>query len=104
MHDKTAYKTKDSHLIAVLESLRTNRPRTRVRVYYDSNWGLYGRNYDDGYVDRTTGQVKAPILVYNSRSYGGFYLDDDRIIKIVTTREKMVLWARGRHLPPVGRW
>jgi len=59
--DGTSYcsDTPDS-LVQVLERARLSR--VRVRVTYGEG------DSHDGYVSRTTGSVKVPILVHNSRS------------------------------------
>lgn len=67
----------------------------RIRIYLGDaatgkDWGEV--NDVKGYVGRSTGQIKIPLLVYNSRSLGGGALLDHCIVKIETTKGKRVLY------------
>lgn len=67
----------------------------RVRVWYgDIKTGKSWNEENDicGYIARSTGDKKIPLLVNNGRSYGGGGLLDDCIIKIVDTKTKQVLY------------
>jgi len=91
----TTYKdwTSDK-VIAVLESVRASHER--VRVYYgDTQTGKsWGEEFGTmGYVGRSAGRVKIPLLIYNRRSMGGGALLDGCIIKIVRTSDNRVLYA-----------
>lgn len=74
-------------MIPVLEQCRVNQIRIAVR--YQEN-GPQHR----GYVGRTTGQIKCPLLVHNSRSRGGVLLSEDSIIEIRVSRGGRLLWAK----------
>jgi len=59
--------------------------RIRIRVDYGNT--KTGKSWNEiydvtGYVGRSTGTVKIPLLVHNSRSYGGGGILDGSIIKI----------------------
>lgn len=88
----TTFKTDDPSLMRALDDLRGSR--IRVKVTYDSDWGSFGKDHDFGYVGRTTGWVKAPILLHNSRSHGGFILDDDHILRIESSKGGNLFWRR----------
>src|SRR5687768_7388918 len=75
----------DDRVIQILEEARIER--TRLRVYYGDI--LTGEDWDEiygvtGYIGMSTGEEPIPLLVYNSRSYGGGALLDDAIVKIET--------------------
>lgn len=88
----TCYSIETSdQVISVLDSLNRG---TRVRVWY----GKDGISWDEendacGYIGRSTGIVKIPLLVNNNRSLGGGALLDSSIIKIVRTEDKRTLYA-----------
>ena len=72
-----------------------DRRKTRLRFWFGDN--QTGKSWGDendvcGYIGRSTGTNKIPLLVNNSRSYGGGALMDDRIIKIVDINTKAVLY------------
>jgi len=74
-------------MIKLLEDIRENATRCRF------HWGdtETGRDWGDdcdvkGRIGRSTGSIKIPLLVYNSRSFGGGALLTDCIVKIVTTK------------------
>jgi hypothetical protein len=90
----TSYHT-DTHdeVVNVLENAMANH--IRIRVYYGD--AKTGRDWDEsydvtGYVGRSTGKVKVPLLVYNSRSLGGTAILDHCIVKIVRTAGKSLLY------------
>ena len=65
-----------STIVDILERARQNRTRI-ILDYGDTETGQsWGERFDIcGYVGRSTGQSKIPLLVYNSRSLdGGEYL------------------------------
>lgn len=73
-----------------LQNLITNlnKTRARVRVWYgDINTGTaWPEEFEVlGYIGRSTGQHKIPLLVNNARSYGGGALLVSSIVRIDTT-------------------
>jgi len=69
--------------------------KNRVRVYYGnpSNGESWDEEYETmGYVGRSMGEQKIPLLVHNKNSSGGGALLDDKILKIVDTKTKRVLY------------
>jgi hypothetical protein len=77
----------------VLEMARKERIRI-VLDYGDVNTGeSWGEEHDIyGYVGRSSGKIKIPILVYNRRSFGGGAILDHCIIGIKTSKDKKVLY------------
>ena len=66
----------------------------RVRIWYGDI--ETGRSYNDiydvtGRIERSTGKIAIPILIKNSRSYGGA-LFDDYIVRIDDIKEKRTLY------------
>ncbi len=64
---------------------RLYRSKRRVKIYYGDKES--GRNWNEvfdvfGYVGRTWGTKKAPILVYSKRSYGGGLISTGSILAI----------------------
>lgn len=45
-----------------------------------------------GYIGKSTGSIKVPLLVYNKRSYGGTQLLTDCILSIKTTKGNKTLY------------
>lgn len=86
-HEKTSIE-----VVNILESLYNHR-ETRIRIWYGEN----GKSWDEehgvtGYLGRSTGTIKIPLLINNKRSYGGGALLDQCIVKIVDTKTKQVLY------------
>jgi hypothetical protein len=99
--DGTAYHqdTPDA-LVAILERLRENK--TRVRIYLgDSKTGQDWEEQFDvfGTIGRSTGRIKIPLMVANSRSMGGGGLLDDCIVKIEYANKKQggVIWQHPKY-------
>lgn len=86
-------------------SLISNLSRsTRIRVWYGDT--ITGRSWNEenditGYVGRSTGTVKVPLLINNTRSYGGPEMFSDSIIKMVDTRTKRVMYQHPTFNQPV---
>lgn len=90
----TYYSEKTSdEMIELLESI--HKDGTRCRFHWgDSKTGIdWGDVYDvKGHIGRSTGSIKVPLLIYNSRSTGGGAILTDCIVKIVTTKGNKVLY------------
>lgn len=81
------------NIIDVLERVRLNR--TRIRVYYGDP--ETGKDWNEvfgifGYVGRSMGSIKIPLLVHNSRSFGGPPLSTHCLVKIETSKGKRILY------------
>ncbi len=81
-------------IVDILENARQLRWRLRF------HWGdvVTGLDWGDeyhvrGYVGRSMGPIKIPLLIYNRRSYGGGAILDHCIVKITTTRGGRVLYV-----------
>lgn len=69
--------------------------KSRLRFWYGDNktgksWNE--ENYICGYIGRSTGSKKIPLLISKINSYGGGGLLTDCIVKIVDIRTKKVLY------------
>lgn len=79
----------------IITMLANEYPRRRVRVWYGDV--KTGRSWNDehdimGYIGRSTGDKKIPLLVNNSKSYGGGALLDHCIIRIDDIKAKKTLY------------
>lgn len=83
-------KTTNDDVIRMLEHARNNHIRITLD-YGDAKTGRsWGEQYDiTGYVGRSTGSIKIPLLIYNNRSMGGGSILDDCIISIKYANKKM---------------
>lgn len=74
-------------LCRVLETARAQRQRVRLE-YNDS------RPFAEGYIGRSTGRVKIPLVVYNARSMGGSPLwnDPPERVTVRHKRGRLTLW------------
>lgn len=66
--------------------------KQRIRLFYgDSKTGRdYGETYDVmGYIGRSTGQVKIPLLINNSRSMGGMGILTGSIVRITVDKRNI---------------
>lgn len=85
------HKETSEEVIAVLNSAIVKR--NRLRFWY----GKDGQSWDEendvcGYIGRSTGNNKIPLLIHSRRSYGGGALLDNCIVKIVDTKTKRTLY------------
>lgn len=96
----TTYAEAPAEVIAILERCRADG--TRIRVAYGSAAGQdWGETFDTtGYVSRSCGRIKVPLLVHNKRSLGGDCILTDKVIRIETTRGKRVLYQHPNYQPP----
>lgn len=78
-------------VIQILDNAMKNHERIRV-FYGDADTGCDWCEFFDtiGYVGRSTGYMKAPLLLNNSRSIGGTSILDGSIVKI--TIDKVVVY------------
>jgi hypothetical protein len=91
LNGTTYHKETDVLVANALDHARENR--LRIRVWYGKDGKSWNEEKDVcGYVGRSTGEVKIPLLVNNSRSLGGPALLDHCIVKIVNTRTKRTLY------------
>ena len=92
---ETSYYSETSQqVIDALENIREKD--IRVRIFYGDiktgrSW--LDENDTDGYVGRSTGTVKIPLLIHNSRSMGGGAILDHCIIRIIDTKTHRVLYT-----------
>ena len=94
-------------LVEVLENLRNKG--TRIRIYFGSqDTGLdWEEQYDVfGRIGRSTGRIKIPLLVSNSRSLGGGALLDDSIVKVehANKRDGGVIWQHPKYFRSEDRY
>jgi hypothetical protein len=90
----------NAEVIRVLERVRESR--TRIRIHYgDIATGRDWMEENDvtGYVGRSTGTSKIPILVHNARSHGGGSILDHCIVKIVGTKGAILYQAENYQRP-----
>ena len=74
-------------VINVLERCRQNRTRIKLDYGKVETGESWGEIFDvTGYVGRSNGGIKIPLLIYNSRSYGGGAILDHSIIQIKESR------------------
>lgn len=85
----------DQRVIDVLDTLHRDGQDTRIRIYLgDTKTGEswleeYGTM---GYVGRSTGSVKVPLLLKNKRSRAGGAISTDSIVQITDTRGRRVYY------------
>lgn len=87
------YKNVNNSLMNIL--LNSFAYRFRIRIWYgDQETGRsWNEQYDTmGRIGRTTGNIKIPILVKNSRSWGGEVVLVGSIIRIDAIEDKRTLW------------
>lgn len=68
----------------ILENLRASQRRVVV-IYGDTETGRAWGDVEFGRVSRSMGPVKVPLLIHNSRSYGGGAMLDHCIVGIRST-------------------
>ena len=88
-------------VIEVLDDARINRKRLRLYLG-DVTTGLDWMEECDttGYIGRSGGTIKVPLLVYNERSYGGGAILDHCIVKIKEAKGNRVLYQAPNYHQP----
>jgi len=92
-HDETPIEI--ANILETARLSRVNGNGYRLRFHWgDTETGRdWGDTYHvEGYVGRSGGTSKIPLLIWNSRSYGGGAILDHCIVKIVTARGKRILY------------
>jgi len=85
-------------VIQVLEKVKYDG--TRIKLDYGTDGKSWGEYYDiTGTIGRSTGTVKIPLLIHNSRSTGGGGILTDRIIQIKESRGGRVLYQCDNYQP-----
>jgi len=90
----TSYNARTNPIVVqILENARLSHRRLRL-FYGDRQTGKdWNEQFDVfGYVGRSTGSVKIPLLIHNKRSMGGGSILDHSIVKITDSRGKVILW------------
>ena len=88
----TTYKDETpKEVIDILERYRQSRSLGRLRLFYGSEGRAWG-DVEEGYIGRSMGGEKIPLLIKNSRSMGGGGILDHCIVKIETAKGKRLLW------------
>jgi hypothetical protein len=88
-----AYTQVDNCLMAVLSECY--RQKRRVRVWYGD--GKTGESWFEdfettGYIGRSCGDFKVPLIVSNSRSWGGGALSVGSVIRVDDIKTRKTLW------------
>ena len=78
-------------VIEILEKARQKNWRFRLH-YGDKDTGKAWGDIETGYIGRSMGPVKVPIILHNSRSTGGGAISTDCIVKIEESKRKVFLW------------
>lgn len=80
-------------LIDVLENIRKEKIRIKIEYGDRATGKSWGETHDTfGTIGRTMGPVKAPILLYNSRSTGGGVILTHCILQIKTSKGNKLLY------------
>jgi hypothetical protein len=97
----TAYDKKTPQaVIDVLEAARQSGQRITLDLGDPNTGKSWGERYDiTGRVGRSTGQIKIPILVHNSRSMGGGGILTANIIAIKTSSGNKFLYKHPKYQP-----
>ena len=102
VYNGTAYHVDTpDEVIAILDRALNSHRDYRIRLFYgDTETGLdWLEQYDTtGYVGRSTGSVKIPLLIPRSDSIGGASILDNCIVKI-TINKRTVYQHKNYHLP-----
>jgi len=75
-------------VIAILETNRIQFPRkNRIALHYgDTKTGRPWGDVEEGYIGRSTGSIKIPLIINNRRSMGGSGILDHCILRIRITK------------------
>ncbi len=91
-----------TEVICVLEKARQDNRRLKIYLgnpLTGEDWTE--ENDTEGYISRSTGEHKIPLLVKTSRSFGGGALLDHCIVKIKESKGKQVLYKCPNYVAPI---
>ena len=89
VNDTAYHKDTNDNVIRVLENFRQNKVRIKIDLGNVKTGKSWNDSYDTcGYIGRSSGQYKIPLLIHNSRSFGGPGILDHCIIKISYANKK----------------
>jgi hypothetical protein len=96
----TTYDDASPQVIAILERCREDG--TRIRVAYGMADGQDTGEWWNtvGYVSRSMGPMKIPLLIFNRRAIGGYAITADRVVRIETTKGRRLLYQHPAYKPP----
>lgn len=81
-------------LITALEQARKSKTRVIFDFGNTETKESWGESFDIcGYIGRSMGPIKIPILVYNSRSLGGGLILTQHVLSVKTSKGKRVLYS-----------
>ena len=86
----------------ILNDAITSRHSKRIRIFLgDKETGKDWNEFHDtiGYVGRSTGSSKIPLMIHNTRSTGGGAILDDCIVKI--TADKKTIYQHPKYHCPI---
>jgi hypothetical protein len=74
----------------------------RLRIYYGDDSGKDWQCENDvlGYIGKSCGEQKVPLLVFNKRCYGGDAILTHCIVKVATSKGKYVLYQHPKYHNP----
>lgn len=86
-------------VVSILERIRENRTRVKFN-FGDIKTGRDWNEENDttGTVGRSSGNIKIPLLIKTSRSYGGGALLDHCILKITETKTGRTLYKAANYM------
>ena len=95
----TSYDTRTpDEVIRVLESARINRTRLHISLGDTDSGRDWLEEYEThGYIGRSMGPVKVPLMIANSRSLGGGAILDHCIVRIRESAGGRVLWQHPQY-------
>jgi len=101
----TTYKDETPlEVVNILENNRLSHRGKRLKIYYGNT--ETGKDWNEiydisGYIGRSTGSIKIPLLIHNKRSMGGSGILDHCIVKITeTTKPYKVLYQHSKYFNP----
>lgn len=91
----------EDKICKILENARQSRKR--LKIYFGD--AKTGRDWNEehdtiGYIGRSTGTIKIPLLIYNNRSLGGGAILDHCIVKIKESNTGKVLYENVNYSAP----
>jgi len=97
----TSYDSSTSQeVINVLERCRQNKTRVKLDYGKVETGESWGEIHDiTGYIGRSNGSIKIPLLIYNKRSWGGGGILDNCIIQIKESKGGKVLYQHPNYKP-----
>lgn len=97
--DGTYYhKTASPEVIKCIEQARKANAKIAID-YGDQNTGETWGDTEEGYIGRSIGPIKVPIIKTTKKSLDGFAISDNCVVRIKNCKDESIIWQHPNFKP-----